>query len=104
MAERSAAGVLSVGNRSRETAIYFCCVIAVSFLTEKFILRRKGFMFFVIWLVLFIITVIVWRTVVERFVGFLGGSSYFFNYMTRAGICAVISLVLAIVVGAALNL
>lgn len=55
-------------------------------------------MFLLIWLICFIIVVILCRTVVNAFMGFMGADWYGFSVGTRFIVCAILSAIIAFVV------
>ena len=60
-------------------------------------------MFLLIWLITFIVVVIIFKTVVNGLMGFLGASWYSFNAAGRATTCGVISLILAFIIYACIH-
>lgn len=55
-------------------------------------------MFLVIWLIAFIVVVLIFKTVVNGLMHFIGADWYSFNAVGRAITCGLISLVLAFLI------
>ena len=54
--------------------------------------------FLVVWLITFIVVVVIFRTVANKFMNFIGADWYTFNPGGRAVTCAIISAVIAFII------
>lgn len=60
-------------------------------------------MFWVIWLISFIVVVMIFKTVINGLMRFIGADWYMFSARTRVLTCGLISLVLAFLIYACIN-
>ena len=52
-------------------------------------------MFWIIWLISFIVVVVIFKTIVNSLMSFIGADLYMFNIVSRTITCGVLSLILA---------
>lgn len=55
-------------------------------------------MFLIIWLIAFIVVVLIFKTIVNAIMGFIGADWYSFNPVGRVITCGLISLIIAFVI------
>ena len=60
-------------------------------------------MFWVIWLISFIVVVMIFKTIINGLMRFIGADWYMFSIRTRVITCGLISLVLAFLIYACIN-
>lgn len=60
-------------------------------------------MFWIIWLISFIVVVLIFKTIVNGFMHFIGADWYMFSAKSRVIVCGVLSFVLAFVIYACIQ-